>query len=87
MIGSLTGHCVLVVIPWDVERYASRLPKLDKQPNTQGTVEKLASRYPPLHPDVHLTDPAIIVDMHGRIIAWYLPNIIVPPRQVCMMSL
>jgi hypothetical protein len=48
----------------------------------QSTIEAQWDRYPRFDPEVLLSDPAIVVDIHGRIIAWYLPDILTRDRQV-----
>jgi hypothetical protein len=71
-----------VRVPWDIARYSQRLPKVQRGNGMQATIEGQWERYPPFHPKVHLSDPAIVVDMHGRIIAWYLPDVLTRERQV-----
>jgi len=73
----------VVIVPWDIARYSQRLPKVQRGSGMQATIEGQWDRYPPFHPQVLLTDPAIVVDMHGRIIAWYLPDVLTRERQVC----
>ena len=46
--------------------------------------ERLISRYPvdENYKDLLITEPAIIIDRHGRIVAWYLPGALSNSRQV-----
>jgi hypothetical protein len=78
-----------VVVNWDAQRYASRLPKKAPNKETKSSQERetsLRKRYPPLN-GVEVSKPCIIVDMHGVILAWYLPGILKDPRQVGMLTL
>ena len=78
-----------VVVNWDAERYASRLPKKASKKETKAYQERetsLRKRYPPLN-GVEVSRPCIIVDMHGVILAWYLPGILKDSRQVGMLTL
>ena len=50
----------------------------------QDEKEKLEESFDPIfvgHKDI----PSVITDMHGRIVAWFLPNIIHPARVVCLI--
>ena len=45
---------------------------------------RLQKQYPPIFKDAVFVDvPHIIVDLHGIILAWCLPDILSPERQVC----
>lgn len=58
------------VIPWDAAEFAA-------------SKTKSPQKFPP--PDFGLkTEPAIFVDVKGRILAWYLPRVLLPPRQVSL---
>ena len=78
-----------MVVNWDAERYASRLPKKASNKETKASQKRersLRKRYPPLN-GVEVSKPCIIVDMHGVILAWYLPGILKNSRQVGMLNL
>jgi hypothetical protein len=71
-----------VKIKWDITRYTDRLGKKPSLKETQAKLDQLSRRFPPENPPINLSKPAIILDMHDRIIAWYLPGILTPDRQV-----
>ena len=73
----------LVKVPWDSVRYADRIgPKMTGR-NHRAEAE-LSRRFAPLSttkPTIVQT-PVTLVDVHGVILGWYLPNIISVRRQV-----
>jgi len=58
---------------WDCERF----------PTPSVPTETFREKYPPLSspPTLH-GNPSVIQDMHGRILAWYLPDVLTERRQV-----
>ena len=78
----LTGAKVTLK-KWDAQRYDSSLPK---RPTGQNPAEeeRMTSRHPVNddYKDLLIMDPAIIVDRHSKIVAWYVPSALSPPRQV-----
>ena len=72
-----------VVIPWDAVRYADRLSPRESGRNEEREA-KLASEYPPPVDLLQMVVdvPSIVVDMHGVILAWYLPQVLSPKCQV-----
>ncbi|KAH9983365.1 hypothetical protein BJV77DRAFT_966873 [Russula vinacea] len=89
-----------VKVQWDAARYAERAPKNTvnlqksgtkggKNSGTKASKLKEASMkrlYPPLN-EVIVSEPCIIVDMHGIIMAWYLPGILKDSRQEHLFTL
>jgi hypothetical protein len=81
------------VIEWDITRYAENLPRKPKNSGTkaaQDAESSLRRRYPPRNKsaaDDTMSRPCIIVDMHGTILAWYLPGILKDSRQVNSFAL
>lgn len=76
----------LVPIHWDADRYAEHLSKRPTGQNP-GEEERLDARFPP-DPVILgelLTDPAVLVDKHNRIMAWYLPHALSSHRQVTIV--
>lgn len=77
----LTLH--LVYLSWDVDRYCEHLT-----PKQRGSHEKkeacIEALYPPNNGSPHplLLHPATIVDCHGNILIWYLPDAVLTSRQV-----
>ena len=79
-----------VSVSWDAVEYAQALPRsstLKKE-----VEDALLQEFPPLIPAAEVTartvclpmvrEPAVITDVGGRILAWSLPAIIPPDRQV-----
>ncbi|OJA15212.1 hypothetical protein AZE42_13751 [Rhizopogon vesiculosus] len=65
-------------VPWDVDRYAKKV----KSPSSQKGVtewERLAKVFE-MTKLGRISEPATIVDIHGKILVWYLPNIMSPWR-------
>ncbi|KAI6011636.1 hypothetical protein EDC04DRAFT_2609807 [Pisolithus marmoratus] len=57
------------VTEWDVDRFAEPMKNVIDE-----------TKYFP-HPQWgHISDPATILDVHGRVLVWYLPGIIPPAR-------
>ena len=75
------------MIHWDADRYAEQLSKRPTGQNEREE-ERLDARFPP-DPAVKgelLTEPAVLVDAHNRILAWYLPHALSTHRQVSGIS-
>jgi hypothetical protein len=67
---------------WDARRYADRIGL--KHPGTANEFEDTMQRqFKPLNISHHLEiTPCTITDRHGSLLVWYLPNILLPERQV-----
>jgi hypothetical protein len=76
---------MLDVIPWDAVRYCDRL-SIHENGRNETREEVLLNAYPPpsAESDKILDAPGIIIDMHGVILAWYLPEVLPAERQVCL---
>jgi hypothetical protein len=58
-------------LPWDAAEFAA---------TSHRTLKKF------LLPSFGLiAEPAIVVDSHGRIVLWYLPGLLLPPRQASVL--
>jgi len=68
-----------VHINWDIDRYASRMGGVTANQHEAALQEE----YPPMHepPQVY-SDPLTLVNVHGRILTWYLPGLLSKERQV-----
>jgi hypothetical protein len=66
---------------WDVERYADHIGLKYSGMNDQ-LEETLRNMFKPLQVNHLEITPCMITDRHGRILLWYLPNILRPERQV-----
>ncbi|KAI6105117.1 hypothetical protein EV401DRAFT_2078571 [Pisolithus croceorrhizus] len=65
------AHAILnpYVTEWDIDRFAEPMPH---------AAEKTKYfQYPQWG---HISDPATVLDVHGRVMVWYLPGIIPPQR-------
>jgi hypothetical protein len=75
-------------VTWDAERYGESCkmspPNPDGLPTTEP--ERLKKYYPQVELG-RISKPATIVDMHGRILTIYLPNILSSSRVVCLFIL
>ena len=77
---SRTYSLIAVRIPWDAERYGSRIHAGPAEKDHASEVP-LAKVFPPLKTlEVH--EPSIVMDRHDRIIAWLLPDLLSEQRQV-----
>lgn len=78
---------------WDAEDLRNNLPSRPTG-NNIGVENELLKIFPPWvsraevirNEPALLQRPAVITDSRGRIIAWALPNIILPDRQVSTMA-
>jgi hypothetical protein len=66
-------------VAWDVERYAD----MAKNGVESKQHEKLR-KYFPVSPLGKISEPTTIVDNHGKILVWYLPDIVSPERVVSL---
>jgi hypothetical protein len=73
------------MVSWDADRYAGHLSVRQSGYNAS-TEAKLAKRYPVDAQNVGrvMTESAIIHDLNGKILLWYLPEVLEAGRQVCI---
>lgn len=74
-------HWRKVRTSWDADRYATMVTPKQSGQNMK-TEERLLSVYRADHPGMYLNQPAVIADVHGAILSWYLPKSLSPTRQV-----
>jgi hypothetical protein len=70
---------------WDVTRFADRVKNTRPHADGDGSGEdkRLAKFFTcPEFGDMY--EPSTILDRHGRIMVWYLPDIFAPCRVVCI---
>jgi hypothetical protein len=78
---------------WDVTRYADKLPRKAANSGTPTALEnedRMKRQYPLRNDsaaELPISRPCIIVDMHGIILAWYLPGVLQDSRQVSLFTL
>jgi len=71
-----TNHNIEVYVPWDVEEYYMECIKAPAEQH-----EKNKSRFP--CPSFgYQNQPLTIVDIRGRIVLWYLPDLLSPAQAV-----
>ena len=78
----------VVKLGWDAQCYSQRLPKGLLREGSKADRDLKASlrkQYPPVEDTAVKTRPCIIVDLHGVILAWYLPGILSNSRQVGLL--
>ena len=71
----------------DAQRCDHRLPKKPTGRNDKEE-ERLEAWYPidPEYKDRLITEPTLIIDIHGKILAWYLPGALSQARQVSIIA-
>jgi hypothetical protein len=77
------------VMDWDATCYAAKLPRRAAKSDSKASKKKedsLKKRYPPLN-GVAISRSCIITDMHGVVLAWYLPGILTDFRQARTLKL
>ncbi|GBE79980.1 hypothetical protein SCP_0211820 [Sparassis crispa] len=76
-----------VRLQWDIDRYCD---SLSIQPTGQNKVleAELERKWPPPfgESEIRIDQPATLVDMHRRILAWILPRVLIPDRQTKMLQ-
>jgi hypothetical protein len=72
-------------VPWDAERYGAsvKLPQPNREGLPTGEPERLKKFFSGADLG-RISRPTTIVDMHGRILTIYLPDILSPSRVVCV---
>ncbi|KAI6021332.1 hypothetical protein BKA83DRAFT_4126227 [Pisolithus microcarpus] len=63
------------VTEWDIDRFSKPMKNVTDK-----------TKYFPYHQWGHISDPATVLDVHGRVLVWYLPGIM-PPARVVILSL
>ena len=73
------------MVSWDADRYAGHLSVRQSGYNAS-TEAKLAKHYPVDAQNVGrvMSESAIIHDLNGKILLWYLPEVLEAGRQVCI---
>jgi hypothetical protein len=71
---------------WDVERFADRAKVSPNPLNADSQQREKLAKYFNMPSFGHISEPTTFVDKHGRILAWYLPEILVPDRMVRRLS-
>lgn len=66
---------------WDADRYADSLTPKQTGQNPK-LEDRLSRAYPADHPGMYLNEPCVVVDIHGVILYWYLPDSLSTTRQV-----
>lgn len=84
--GSVCDCLTPVRADWDVHRFADRAKVAPNPLNADSQQREKLAKYFKTPSFGHITEPTTFVDKHGRILAWYLPEILVPDRMVCQLS-
>jgi hypothetical protein len=66
-----------VRVTFDVERFADRIKnsRVTNHEQVTSELERLSKFYTPEDGGVH-EEPMVVVDCHGRILLWYLPEVL-----------
>ena len=73
---------LLDTIPWDAVRYCDRLTIRENGQNAEREGIIQTAYPPPPTKSVVQHRPTVVIDMHGVILAWYLPDVLPEKRQV-----
>jgi hypothetical protein len=93
LLGQTYHNCCIDVLKLDAAEYAASKHKSRRNSRCKPR-GKFSEELPDLIEDeleliedglLLLVEPAIIVDCKGRIILWYLPGLLLPPRQASML--
>jgi hypothetical protein len=84
--GSVCTYLISVRADWDVHRFADSAKVSPKPLNSNSQQREKLAKYFKTPSFGHILEPTTFVDKHGRILAWYLPEILVPDRMVCQLS-
>ncbi|KAI6095543.1 hypothetical protein EDD16DRAFT_1702655 [Pisolithus croceorrhizus] len=70
------AHAILnpYITQWDIDRFA--------EPRPHAADKTKYFQYPQWG---HISDPATVLDVHGRVMLWYLPGIIPPERVIASL--
>lgn len=70
-------------VSFDVERYSEHIKnsKVKSHDQMAKELERLSKFYEQENGRVH-QEPMVVVDCHGRILLWYLPEVLSTERQV-----
>jgi hypothetical protein len=67
-------------VDWDVERFLDRIKttqiQLDNIEDEPARLEERLRKFFPESERNKLSQPTVVVDVHGRILLWYLPSIL-----------
>lgn len=71
------------MVSWDADRYAGHL-SIRQSGYSSSTEAKLANRYPVDAQNIGrvMSESGIIHDLNGKILLWYLPEVLEGQRQV-----
>jgi hypothetical protein len=63
-------------VPWDVERFAEYIPVTVERHGKSSASKTRLKKFFHMPKIGDINTPAVIVDKHGRILIWYLPDIL-----------
>jgi len=86
-LNELTDAREIVYVAWDVDRYADMVKHSHVQPNgVESTQHDKLQKYFSMTTLGKISEPATIVDCNGKIMVWYLPDILLPRRIVSLLE-
>ncbi|KAG1883652.1 hypothetical protein F4604DRAFT_1677402 [Suillus subluteus] len=65
---------------WDVHHFADKAKVSPNPLNSDSQQREKLAKYFKTPSFGHISEPTTFIDMHGRILAWHLPEILVPDR-------
>lgn len=79
------GLIITDTVPWDVERLAEKVKGIKvQQIGEESSSDILLSKYFESVQFGNIVHPAVILDLHGKIITWHLPGALTASRVVCV---
>jgi hypothetical protein len=84
--GSVWTYLISVHADWDVHCFADSTKVSPKLLNSNSQQREKLAKYFKTPSFGHILELTMFVDKHRRILAWYLPEILVPDQMVCQLS-
>ncbi|KAG2076590.1 hypothetical protein BDR04DRAFT_1114141 [Suillus decipiens] len=72
---------------WDVDQFADCAKVSPNLLNDDGQQQHKLAKYFKAPLFSHITEPTTFIDKHGKILAWYLPDILVPDQMVWLLQI
>jgi hypothetical protein len=73
---------ILVQTEWDITRFADKVKNTKVDENKESPADLTLPLHFPQAEFGKLTDPATILDLHGKVMVWALPGVLHPNRIV-----
>jgi hypothetical protein len=84
--GFVYTYLISVCADWDIHPFADSAKVSPKPLHSNSQQREKLAKYFKTPSFGHILKSTTFVDMHRRILAWYLPEILVPDQMVCQLS-